>query len=229
MSLTGCNDSRVRLFEEYLSELECIPRSTRTPEDARVSADSHDAAEYLRGDAVRRRSVYYRLEPSSVFVMSFGVRPESVNEDIHVWQNQARPSIRSSRLALSSRLTPGSGPPPARHSGSFTTGRSERLSGRRSTSCRPCSISDVSVTPRREASWRARASSDSSRRTVVRICRSIFPVCRYVKVITARGLSRRRLEDDALGTRRRRACRARQDPPDRREPRHIWGPNLRKC
>src|ERR1700732_812488 len=72
-------------------------------------------------------------------------------------------------------------PPPAWHSGSVIVGRSARFSGRRNASCSPCSMREVSVTPRRSASCRARSRRFSSNRTVVLICQSILIVCLYVK------------------------------------------------
>ena len=87
------------------------------------------------------------------------------------WKYHCPPSIKSNRARLSLRLTPGCVPPWARLTGS-STGAGACGCDWRIASRRPCSIRAVRVTPRRWASLRARASSASSRRTVMRICPS---------------------------------------------------------
>jgi hypothetical protein len=113
--------------------------------------------------------------------MVFRIGAKRVDEDVDVRQDQSRPSMRSKRLALSFRSTPGEIPPPARHTGSDTGRGLGRLSGRRSTSSRPCSIRDVRVVLRRTASCRARSSKASSKRTVVLMRHSVRMICLYVK------------------------------------------------
>ena len=147
-----------------------------------MGAYTDHTSEYLRGDAVSGRSIDRRFEPRLVPRMIFGVRTKRVNQYVDVTEDQSRPSNRSRRLALSFRSTPALMPPPARHSGSVIVARSDRFSGLRRASCNPCSIRDVSVTPRRSASCRARSRRRSSSLTVVLICQSILIVCPYVKI-----------------------------------------------
>lgn len=146
-----------------------------------MGAYADHTSEYLWGDAVSGWSIDRRLEPRLVPRMIFGIRTKRVNQYVDVTEDQSWPSNRSRRLALSFRSTPALMPPPAWHSGSDTAARSDRFNGLRRTSCNPCSIRDVSVTPRRSASCRARSRSFSSNLTVVLICQSIPLVCLYVK------------------------------------------------
>ena len=138
-----------------------------------MRTDAHNTRKHLGSDPVRSRAVDHGLEPAFVLRVIMRVGAKGVNEDVDVREDQSCPSMRSRRAALSFRSTPGSAPPPARHSGNDTRGRFGRFIGRRSTSSRPCSISDVSVVFRLTASARARSSSAASKRTVVLICHSI--------------------------------------------------------
>ena len=180
VSGAGRRNSCVRLFQQDSAKRKRVGLRTRARKNARVGADSHDAREHLWCDPVCGGAVDHGLEPLFVFLVVLGVRSKRVDQDVDVREDQSRSSMRSNRLALSLRSTPGSVPPPAWHSGSETGRRSARFRGRRSTSSRPCSMSEVRVVLRLAASSRARASRASSKRTVVLMCQSIRIICQYV-------------------------------------------------
>ena len=181
VTFAGHNHRREGLSEDNATKLESVIQGAGTCKNPPMGTDADDASEHLRCDAVSRWPIDRRFQPCLVSRMILGVRTKGVDQYIDVAQDQSRCSIRSSRPALSLKSTPGRTPPPAWHSGSDTAACCGRFSGRRSASRSPCSMSDVSVMPRRAASCRARSMSAASRRTVVLICQSIYYVCLYVK------------------------------------------------
>ena len=176
------DQTRTRLVRNDFAERKRFFERARMLENARMGADPNDRREHLRRNSIGRRAAYDFSEPGPIGFVLIGIRSKGVNQDVDVRKDQARPSIRSSSAALSPRSTPGSVPPVARETGNTTRARGGLFpAGRRRTERRPSSINAVSVTPRRDASRRARSSKSSSRRTVVRICHSISIVCLYVK------------------------------------------------
>jgi hypothetical protein len=97
-------------------------------------------------------------------------------------QDQCRPSIRSRIAAESFRSTPGSGPPRAFETGRITRGLLADFGRERaSTKRKPCSMSEVKVSPLSRASRFAWRSKFSSRRTAVLICLHVSISRQYVK------------------------------------------------
>ena len=139
-----------------------------------MRADPHDACQYLRRDGVGRGAVHNLFQPSPIGFVLVGIGAKGVNENVHIRQNQLRPSMRSNVAALSATSTPRCVPPLAPHMGNITRCRIWAFCGvlRRDAS-RPCSIIAVSVIPRRAASRFARSRSSSLSLIVVRICLSI--------------------------------------------------------
>ncbi len=173
VTLAGHNHRREGLFEDNATKLESVIQGAGTGKNPSMGTNADDAGEHLRCDAVSRWPIDLRFQPCLVSRMILGVRAKGVDQYIDVAQDQSRLSIRSRRLALSLKSTPGRTPPPAWHSGRATAVCRGRVRGWRSASRSPCSMSDVSVMPRRAASCRARSMRASSRRTVVLICQGI--------------------------------------------------------
>ena len=134
MPITGRDHCCIGLLHQHAAESEDIIQRAWNFEYARVRANANYAGQYLRRNAIGRRTIDRRFQPRFVLKVIVGIRAKSVNQDVDVTEYQSWTSKRSSRLALSLRSTPAIRPPPARHSGSATIERSDRLRGRRKAS-----------------------------------------------------------------------------------------------
>jgi hypothetical protein len=70
MPLAGHGNGGIRLFQPQPAEIEHVCPGGGAAIDARVSGNCHDTGEYLGSNPVGRRSVYDRLQPFSVALMS---------------------------------------------------------------------------------------------------------------------------------------------------------------
>lgn len=179
--MVGHSGRSVWLFEDDAAESERVVEGTQVREYPPMGTDTDTAYEHLSGDTVGGGPVAHRFQSCLVLLVVLGIRAKDVDQDDDVAQGQPRPSIRSRRPTLSFKSTRGKMPPPALHSESDTHSHRERLRGRRNASESPCSMSAVSVMPRRVASCQARSMRASSRRTVVLICHNLLVVSHYAK------------------------------------------------
>jgi len=176
------DDRRIWLSKKHAAVFQQFVDITGLRKNPRMTADPYDGGQDLRGYSVGSGTIDDLLKPPPVVAVILGVGTEGVDQNVDVSEDQPMLSIRSRSAAESLRSTPGITPPRARLTGSFTRASESTGLGRRIASLRPCSISAVSVVPRRSASRFACSKSPSSRRTVVLICLSIFWICLYVKL-----------------------------------------------
>ena len=175
------NDLTLRLLDENLAKFQGVVKPARSGEDRRVRADAYQGTQNLLRHSVSRIAIDRSIEPLSVLAVALSIIAECIDKDVDVRQYHRRPSILSRRAPESLRLTPGATPPPARETGSFTRLRRVRDWELANTSRKPCSIMEVSVSPRFWASRFTCRRKFSSSRTVVLICLDISTLRPSVK------------------------------------------------
>ncbi len=157
-------------IEDRGAECKNCSRCIGRLENSRVGGDSNDRSEHLGRHPEWRGSGDHLHQPVTSLSVASGIGSKSVYKDVDIRKNQRNPSRTSRTSALLFRSIPGSVPPVAFEIGSLTGSGHLVFCVCNKTIRKPCSIRDVTVSPRGAASRFVRSRRPSSRRTVVLIC-----------------------------------------------------------
>ena len=119
--LSRFNDHAVRLRKEYIAESEHFSQAAGHRKNFRMCSDADQTAQNLQCHTVTRIAVDHAVKPGQAALMLRGIRSESMNENVDVWEYHGV-FMTSSRSLERFRSTPGRTPPLA-----FDTGNSIRL------------------------------------------------------------------------------------------------------